>query len=73
MNDYAILEKLNEIGILLKGKIGDPWMNIKEVCRYCCLSESTVRRAIQRGELKVSPSTGRNIFRKSWVDRWLNG
>jgi len=37
------------------------------------MSESTIRRAVKRGTLKASQSTGKLLFKVSSVDRWLNG
>tara|TARA_Y100001968_G_C18956134_1_gene525469 strand:- start:295 stop:480 length:186 start_codon:yes stop_codon:yes gene_type:complete len=51
----------------------DSWMDIKDVVGYSRLSESTIRRAIQKGELKVSKRTGKLLFKVSSVERWLNG
>ena len=51
----------------------DKWMSLSEVCEYTCLSESTIRRLIIKGELKVSKKTGKNLFRKSWLDSFLGG
>ena len=49
------------------------WMDIKEACKYASVSDSTLRRAIAKGELKVSKATGKLLFKIDWVDRWLNG
>jgi len=49
----------------------DSWMSIKTVSIYSSLSESTIRRAINKGHLKVYRSTGKLLFKRSEVDRWL--
>lgn len=51
----------------------DEWMTIREIKLYTKLSESTIRRYIQRGNLKVSNQTGRILVKRSKVDEWLNG
>ena len=51
----------------------DEWLTIKEVIQYSKLSEATIRRYIQRGNLKVSKQTGRILIKRSKVDEWLNG
>ncbi len=56
-----------------ENKYADEWMTIVEVVLYTKLSESTVRRYIQRGNLKVSNQTGRILMKRSKVDEWLNG
>ena len=73
MSEYAIIEKLDEIRHLMKGKVRDRWLNLQEVCAYSTLSEATIRRNIKAGRLKASQQTGKLLFRISWVDRWLNG
>ena len=67
------IELLKEIKTMLQDKVMDRWLNIREVCEYASVSESTVRRATKRGCLKASQSTGKLLFRVSSVDRWLNG
>ena len=73
MTNYAIIEKLDELKKLIQNNLSDRWLNIEEVRNYSGLSVSTIHRAIQKGVLKVSKKTGKNLFRISWVDRWLNG
>ena len=51
----------------------DEWMTIREIKLYTKLSESTIRRYIERGNLKVSNQTGRILVKRSKVDEWLNG
>jgi excisionase family DNA binding protein len=67
------IELLKEIKSLIQDKITNRWMNIHEVSNYTSVSSSTIRRAVQRGELKVSNSTGKLLFNVSDVERWLNG
>jgi len=55
----------------MKQNINDPWLALKDVCEYTGLSPSTIHRATQKGELKVSKKTGKNLFRREWVDRFL--
>lgn len=71
--DILILEKLNEIADNLKNMLTDEWMNIKETCKYASISDSTIRRAIRKGNLKASQQTGRLLFKKTDVDKWLKG
>ena len=71
--EIRILELLNEIKSLIRGKVNERWLTLKEVSEYTSLSESTIRRAIQKGVLKSSNKTGRLLFKVSSVDRWLNG
>ena len=71
--DFKIIETLNDIKSMIKNKSSNRWMDIREVSEYTSLSNSTIRRAIQRGILKASNSTGKLLFKVSNVDRWLNG
>ena len=73
MSEYAIIEKLDEIKLIVTSKVSDRWLSMNEVCEYSGLSGSTIRRAIKKGVLKVSNNTGKLLFKISSVDRWLNG
>ena len=68
-----IISLLTEIKTHLKGKSSKEWFTINELSTYTSLSPSTIRRAIQRGELKASKKTGKLLFKISDVERWLNG
>ena len=71
--EIRIIELLKEIKGLIQDKVSDRWLSIRDVCKYTSVSESTVRRAVKRGTLKASHSTGKLLFKVSSVDRWLNG
>ena len=71
--EIRVMELLNEIKTLILGKVNERWLTLKEVSDYASVSESTIRRAIVRGNLKSSKVTGRLLFKVSSVDRWLNG
>ena len=62
---------LEELKSLIITNHHNKWMNINEICNYTSVSESTIRRAVRRGTLKASTSTGRLLFKKSNVDKWL--
>jgi excisionase family DNA binding protein len=68
-----ILELLKEIKNIVEGKSKNRWITLRKVCDYTSLSESTIRRAVHKGNLKASHSTGKLLFKVSSVDRWLNG
>ena len=70
--DYTIINILNDIKSLIQNKSSNHWMNIKGLSEYTSLSQSTIRRAVRKGVLKASTSTGRLLFKVSDVDRWLN-
>ena len=71
--EIRLIELLNEIKTLILGKVNERWLKLKEVSDYTSISESTIRRAIVKGNLKSSKVTGRLLFKVSSVDRWLNG
>ena len=47
------------------------WMDVKEAAKYAKVSETTIRRAVAKGELKVSRKTGKLLFRRYWINNWL--
>ena len=71
--EIRLIELLNEIKTLILGKVNERWLTLKEVSDYASVSESTIIRAIVKGNLKSSKVTGRLLFKVSSVDRWLNG
>tara|TARA_B100000965_G_C19599822_1_gene761952 strand:- start:850 stop:1068 length:219 start_codon:yes stop_codon:yes gene_type:complete len=71
--NFEILAMLEEINNSIKNIMTNRWLSIDEVCKYSALSKSTINRAIIRGELRVSKKTGKNLFKKEWVDSFLNG
>ena len=71
--NYQLKSVLEELRTIIQTKSSNGWMNIDEVVHYTSLSESTIRRAVARGSLKVSRTTGKLLFKTGWVDNWLNG
>ncbi len=69
-----IKEQLNRIeNILIEGVTTKTWLDIKEAGVYTSLSTSTLRRAIAKGSLKASKRTGKILFKKKDLDRYLTG
>ena len=68
-----ILKKINKIQDHLLTNKQDTWMSIKDAVQYTKLSDSTIRRAIKKGCLKVSKRTGKNLLKQTWIDKWLGG
>ena len=66
-----ILKKINKIQDQILKNNHDEWMCMKDVVKYTKLSDSTIRRSMKKGCLKVSKKTGKNLFKKSWIDKWL--
>ena len=70
---YRMNEILDEILDTIKKDKPNEWLTIRQVVNYTKLSEPTIRRYIRSGSIKVSKETGRLLFKKSYVDKWLNG
>ena len=68
-----IREQLDRIEKKLDGSFKSQFLSINEVSKLTSLSASTIRRAIDRGELKCSKKLGKLLFQDSDVRRWLNG
>ena len=68
----AIIERLDRIEGTLSNQIKDKWLNIKEASEYASLSVTRIRKAVIVGELKVSKTGGRLLFKSEWIDKWLN-
>lgn len=68
-----IREQLDRIEKKLDGSFKNQFLSINEVSNLTSLSASTIRRAIDRGELKCSKKLGKLLFQESDVRRWLNG
>ena len=69
----SIRDQLNRIEKKLDGSFKNQFLSINEVSKLTSLSTSTIRRAIERGELKCSKKLGKLLFQESDVRRWLNG
>jgi excisionase family DNA binding protein len=70
---YPIIERLDKIETLIEEKTQDKWLSLRQACDYTSLSFSTLRRATDKGTLKVSKVAGKLMFRKQWLDKWLKG
>ena len=74
MSDLLAIQKhLDRIESKVEKKYGNDWMSTKKVCEYTGLSVSTIQRGINSGNLKVHQGTGKNMFRRADVDRWIQG
>ena len=76
MTEQLIHEKLDKVIQRLNESRNDTiakgYLNLNETINYTGLSKSTLVRAIQKGELKVSKSSGRLLFKTAWIDKWLS-
>ena len=73
INLIPIGEQLNRIEKKIDGKVSNRYLDINKVSDFTSLSVSTIRRAVQKGELKCSRKLGKLLFQESDVRRWLNG
>ena len=71
--DYQMKDVLDELKSIVQKKSSTIWMDICDTVDYTSLSESTIRRAVRKGTLKVSKATGKLLFKIEWIDRWLCG
>ena len=68
-----IREQLERIEKKIDGNFTNQFLSINEVSNLTSLSASTIRRAIDKGELKCSKKLGKLLFQESDVRKWLNG
>jgi excisionase family DNA binding protein len=68
-----IIERLDSIQKKLDGRYSNKYLSINEVSELTTLSQSTIRRAVNKGELKCSRKLGKLLFQESDVRRWING
>ena len=68
-----IREQLERIEKKIDDKKSNHYLNINQAAKFTSLSATTLRRAVNKGQLKCSKRTGKLLFNKSEVDRWLNG
>ena len=66
-------EQLNRIEKKIDRKVSNRYLDINKVSDFTSLSVSTIRRAVQKGELKCSRKLGKLLFEEQNLRRWLNG
>ena len=71
-NEIRILEILEEINSKLSNPT-DEWMDMNTASEYSSVSKQTIRRAFRKAKLKVSDKTGKRLFKKADIDKWLRG
>ena len=67
----AVDKLRDQMYVLFTAKKRDNWMGIKEATEYASVSDSTIRRAVRKGELKTSKKTGKLLFKEAWINKWL--
>lgn len=68
---HNLQEQLDRIEQKLDGNIKKDWLTAQDVKTEFGFSLSTIHRAIKHGHLRVSKGTGKNMFKREWVERWL--
>ena len=69
--NLIIEDKLDKITEILNNKPKNCWMSLREATRYTSLSPSTLRRLVSNNLLQCSKKTGKLLFKKSWIDNFL--
>ena len=68
--EERILQELKELRALIQKNV-PIWLSIKDSVEYSGLSESSIRRAIQSGQLKANKVGGKWLIKDSWLERYL--
>ena len=68
-----VIDIIEMIKAVNKLESKNKWIGIRQACGCTSLSHSTLRRAVKKGVLKASKRTGKILFTKLNIDRWLNG
>jgi len=70
---HNLQEQLDRIEKKIDNRVLKNWLSISDVIYTTGYSKSTINRAIKRGELKSVKNSGKRMFRKEWVDKWISG
>ena len=68
--EEKILQELKELRALIQKNVSI-WLSIKDCVKYSGLSESTIRRAMQSGQLKANKIGGKWLIRYQWLESYL--
>ena len=69
----SIIDHLTRIEKKIDGTFSNKFLSINQVSALVSLSPSTIRRAVEKGELKCSRRLGKLLFQESDVRKWING
>ena len=70
---HNLVERLDRIEKKMDNRVLKNWLSVTDVTQATGYSKSTINRAIKTGELKSVKNSGKRMFRKEWVDRWIQG
>ena len=68
--EERILQELKELRALIQKNV-PIWLSIKDSVEYSGLSESSIRRAIQSGQLKANKVGEKWLIRDQWLESYL--
>jgi excisionase family DNA binding protein len=68
-----LTEQLDRIEKKIDNRLRKHWFSVSDVIITTGLSRSTINRAITLGELKSVKNGGKRMFKREWVDRWIQG
>ena len=68
--EEKILQELKELRALIQKNV-PIWLSIKDSVEYSGLSESSIRRAIQSGQLTANKVGGKWLIRCQWLETYL--
>ena len=68
--EEKILQELKELRALIQKNV-PIWLSIKDSVEYSGLSESSIRRAIQSGQLKANKVGEKWLIRYQWLESYL--
>ena len=66
-----IEDRLERLESLVSKVVKEKWFDLERASIYTGLSTRTLRRAINKGTLTHSKTTGKILFRREWLDRFL--
>jgi excisionase family DNA binding protein len=70
---HNLQEQLDRIEKKLDNRVQKNWLSISDLVVSTGFSKSTINRAIALGELKSVKTGGKRMFKREWVDRWIQG
>jgi excisionase family DNA binding protein len=70
---HNLVERLDRIEKKIDNRVLKNWLSITDVSQATGYSKSTINRSIKIGALKSVKNSGKRMFRKEWVDKWISG
>tara|TARA_Y100000361_G_scaffold106347_1_gene96096 strand:- start:143 stop:379 length:237 start_codon:yes stop_codon:yes gene_type:complete len=71
-NVERIVSLINDVkNLLLNKEATDNWIGVNEASKYCGVSTATLRRHVKDNKLSASQATGKLLFKRSELEKWL--